>query len=130
MSNHKTVRGREFNMQAFADSRGDTVAVGNTLRNARGDLLDNRGEVMATSQEIANRVYNRNSKTAGKTIKLNPTEQEVNRKEVVGADGIARMEITYADGSVEVQAIEKSVAANLDFDPPVTPEKTVKKETK
>jgi hypothetical protein len=114
-------------MQAFADSRGDTVAVGNTLRNARGDLLDSKGEVLATSQEIANRVYNRNSKTAGKAVKLNPLEQEVNRKEVVGADGVARVEITYADGSVEVQTLEKSVSSTLDFDPPVIPEKTAKK---
>jgi hypothetical protein len=128
--NHKTVRGREFNMQAFADSRGETVAVGNTLRNARGDLLDSKGEVLATSQEIANRVYNRNSKSSGKTVKLNPMEQEVNRKEVVGADGVARVEITYADGSVEVQTVEKSVNTNLDFDPPVTTEKPLKKETK
>ena len=114
-------------MQAFADSRGETVAVGNTLRNARGDLLDSRGEILATSQEIANRVYNRNSRSAGKTVKLNPMEQEVNRKEVVGADGVARVEITYADGSVEVQAMDVQVDTNLDFDPPVMPEKTAKK---
>jgi hypothetical protein len=128
--NHKTIKGREFNMQAFSDSRGETVAVGNTLRNARGDLLDSKGDVIATSQQIAHEIYNRKSKSGGKTVKLNPMEQEVNRKEVVGADGVARVEITYADGSVEVQTVENSKSANLDFDPPVVPEKTVKKEAK
>jgi len=128
--NHKTVRGREFNMQAFADSRGETMAVGNTLRNARGDLLDSKGDVIATSQQIAQQIYNRKSKSGGKTVKLNPLEQEVNRKEVVGADGVARVEITYADGSVEVQTLDKSVNTNLDFDPPITTEKTSKKEAK
>jgi hypothetical protein len=127
---HKTIRGREFNMQAFADSRGETVAVGNTLRNARGDLLDSRGQVVATSQEIASRIYDRNSRTSGKAVKLNPMEQEVNRKQVVGADGVARVEITYADGSVEVQAIETQIDTNLDFDPPAKTEKIVKKEVK
>jgi hypothetical protein len=128
--NHKTIKGREFNMQAFSDSRGETVAVGNTLRNARGDLLDSKGDVIATSQQIAQQIYNRKSKSSGKTVKLNPMEQEVNRKEVVGADGVARVEITYADGSVEVQTVENAESANLDFDPPVVPEKTAKKETK
>ena len=104
MSKHRTARGREFNMQAFASGRGETTAVGNSFRNARGDLLGPGGTTLATSQEITNKLYDRNPAKAGsKKVKLNPMEQEVNRKEVIGADGQSRWEITYADGSVSIE---------------------------
>lgn len=102
MSRHRTSRGREFNMQAFASSRGDTVAVGNTFRNAQGDLLGPGGKVIATAQEITGKVYDNTPGAGKKPVKLNPLEQEVSRKEVIGADGVPRWEVTYADGSVEV----------------------------
>jgi hypothetical protein len=102
MSKHKTSRGREFNMQAFAANQGDKIAVGNSGRNARGDLLGPGGKVIATKQEIAGRVHDRNTKPNSTKVKLNPLEQEVARKEVVGIDGVSRIEITYADGSVEI----------------------------
>jgi hypothetical protein len=108
MKKHKTARGREFNMQAFSTDRGETVAVGNVMRNARGDLLGAGGKVIATQQQITNVHYNQSSaKGKTKQVKLNPLEQEVSRTEVMGADGVARWEITYADGSVEVQAMEE-----------------------
>jgi hypothetical protein len=119
MSKHKTARGKDFNMQAFADGRGDTVAVGNTSRNARGDLLGPGGKVIASSGQIATNVYNKANKPATKTVKLNPMEQEVRRKEIVGADGVSRWEVTFADGSVEVQ--EKEI--NLDEVAPATKSK-------
>ena len=116
-SRHKTAKGREFNMQAFAEDRGDTTAVGNAARNARGDLLGKGGKVIATSQQITNQVYNNTVPSSSKTVKLNPLEQEVGRKEVIGADGVPRVEITYADGSVEIVANENTAPAqNLDFD--------------
>jgi len=127
MSKHKTAKGRDFNMQAFADGRGDTVAVGNTQRNARGDLLGPGGKVIASAGQIATNVYNKANKPATKTVKLNPMEQEVRRKEVVGADGVSRWEVTFADGSVEIQ--EKEI--NLDEVAPATKpkaEKPAKKE--
>jgi hypothetical protein len=37
MSNHRTARGREFNMQGFVSDKGKTTAVGNSNRNAQGD---------------------------------------------------------------------------------------------
>lgn len=117
MSKHRTAKGREFNMQAFSSNRGETIAVGNSGRNARGDLLGPGGKVLTTSQEIANTVYNKQSSTQSKKIKINPMEQEIGRKEVVGADGVARIEITYADGSVEIQTkAGASAPTNLDFD--------------
>lgn len=104
MTKHRTAKGREFNMQAFASGRGEITAVGNSFRNARGDLLGPGGTTLATAQEITNRLYDRNPAKAGsKRVKLNPMEQEVGRKEVIGADGQSRWEITYADGSVSIE---------------------------
>lgn len=103
MSRHRTARGREFNMQAFSADRGSTVAVGNSFRNAQGDLLGPGGKVVATAQEITGKVYDNSPSGSGKkNVKLNPMEQEIKRKEIMGADGKPRWEVTYADGSVEI----------------------------
>jgi hypothetical protein len=109
MSKHRTARGREFNMQAFTANQGDKIAVGNSGRNARGDLLGPGGIIIATKQEIAGAAHDQNSGPASKTVKLNPMEQEISRKEVVGADGVRRWEVTYADGSVELFVKENVV---------------------
>ncbi len=117
MSKHRTNRGREFNMQAFVNNKGEAVAVGNSNRNARGDLLGPGGKVIATSQQITSEVYNRKSAQASTTVKLNPMEQEIGRKEIVGADGVPRWEITYADGSVEIQdKLETKIETRVDID--------------
>jgi len=117
MSKHRTNRGREFNMQAFVNNKGDAVAVGNSNRNARGDLLGPGGKVIATSQQITSEVYNRKSTQASTTVKLNPMEQEIGRKEIIGADGVPRWEITYADGSVEIQdKLETKIETRVDID--------------
>lgn len=108
MSKHKTALGKEFNMQAFSSSKGETIAVGNSGRNARGDMLGSGGKILTTSQEISNIVYNKQASAQNKTAKINPLEQEVGRKEIVGADGQARWEVTFADGSVEIQSKEST----------------------
>jgi len=109
MSKHTTSRGREFNMQAFSSSRGETIAIGNSRRNARGDLLGPGGTILTTSQEISNTIHNKSS-TQNKKPKINPLDQEVGRKEIVGADGVSRWEVTFADGSVEIQINEQANA--------------------
>lgn len=105
MSKHKTAKGKEFNMQVFAANNGDKVAIGNSNRNARGDLLGPGGKIISTAQAITNKVYNQTSKTTVPNVsKVDPNTQETNRKQVLGADGVSRIEITYADGSVEIVA--------------------------
>jgi hypothetical protein len=117
MSKHRTNRGREFNMQAFVNNKGEAVAVGNSNRNARGDLLGPGGKVIATSQQITSEVYNRKSTQASTMVKLNPMEQEISKKEIIGADGVPRWEITYADGSIEIQdKLETKIETRVDID--------------
>ena len=108
MSKHRTSRGREFNMQAFTSSRGETIAIGNSRRNARGDLLGPGGTILTSSQEISNTLHNKQASTQNKKAKINPLEQEVGRKEIIGADGVSRWEVTFADGSVEIQINEQA----------------------
>ena len=115
MSNHRTARGREFNMQGFISDKGKTTAVGNSNRNAQGDILGRGGKIVASAKEVTNAVYN-NARPGTKKVKLDPMQQEVSRKEIIGADGVARIEITYADGSVEIQTKAGAAPVNLDFD--------------
>ena len=117
MSKHRTNRGREFNMQAFVNNKGEAVAVGNSNRNARGDLLGPGGKIIATSQQITSEVYNRKSTQTSTIVKLNPMEQEISKKEIIGADGVPRWEIAYADGSVEIQdKLETKIETRVDID--------------
>lgn len=106
MTIHKTARGREFNMQAFSQAKEKTIAVGNSNRNARGDLLGPGGVIIASDKEINQRLEKQQSKQKNqksKNINLNAKDEIVSKKEVIGVDGIARWEITYLDGSIEVQ---------------------------
>lgn len=116
MSNHRTARGREFNMQGFISDKGKTPAVGNSNRNAQGDLIGRGGKIVATAKEVTNAVYNSN-RPASKKVKIDPMQQEIGRKDIVGADGVARVEVTFADGSVEIRTKEDAASSQpLDFD--------------
>lgn len=112
---HRTARGREFNMQSFAASQGDTIAVGNSGRNARGDLIGPGGKIIASHQQIDSRSSN-NSSTESKKVNLNLSEYEVGRREIVSADGSRHWEIKFADGSIEVVAQDES-KVNIDREP-------------
>jgi cell division protein FtsI/penicillin-binding protein 2 len=127
---HKTYRGTEFNMSAFADANGHVPALGNSSRNARGDIIDRNGKIIATAQQV-NAVYNNknpkavtkvsinkdtNDRLAGQTpraataakpqtVKVadkNPADIIVSKKTIRLESGEEKTEITYADGSVEI----------------------------
>ena len=115
MSKHTTSRGREFNMQGFVSDKGQTTAVGNSNRNAQGDLMGRGGKTIATAKEVTNIVYNNARRAVPTVTNSNAVAQEIGRKEIVGADGISRAEVTYADGSIEIQNVALS-ATSIDFD--------------
>lgn len=50
---HRTYRGSEFNMSAFAEKNADARAVGNVPMNARGDIVDSKGNVKITAGQIS-----------------------------------------------------------------------------
>lgn len=49
---YRTMRGRPFDMEKFAEQNGNTRAIGNTQMNARGDILGKLDEVKITREQI------------------------------------------------------------------------------
>lgn len=119
-SRYKTHKGREFNMSAFAEKNGDTRVVGNVSMNARGDIIDAKGNVKIPTQTISRAVADiKNNETKSVSLKadesITPVKNSaVTAEETVAADaGIVRTrevntidglatEIEFADGSMQV----------------------------
>lgn len=114
-SRYKTHRGREFNMTAFVEKNGDTRAVGNAPMNARGDIIDARGNVKIPTQTISRAVANiKNNESTQVSLKADETISPVQNapivdntptivstKEVTTMDGVAT-EVEYSDGSIQI----------------------------
>lgn len=125
-SRYKTHRGREFNMSAFAEKNGDTRVVGNVSMNARGDVIDSKGNVKIPTQTISRMAADlKNGDTKSVSLKADEkistplTSAPVNEpvvatpepmtadlsvvssREIETENGPA-VEIEYADGSLEV----------------------------
>ena len=123
-SRYKTHRGREFNMSAFAEKNGDTRVVGNVSMNARGDIIDAKGNVKIPTQTISRMAADlKNGDTKHVSLKADDkisapptpvkepvaTPQEpvddsvtiVSSREVETEDGPA-VEVEYSDGSLEI----------------------------
>ena len=122
-SRYKTHRGREFNMSAFAEKNGDTRVVGNVSMNARGDIIDAKGNVKIPTQSISRLAADlKNGETKHVSLKaddkisapLAPVKEPVvpptpvddsvtivSSREVETEDGPA-VEVEYSDGSLEI----------------------------
>lgn len=115
-SRYKTHRGREFNMSAFVEKNGDTKAVGNVPMNARGDIIDAKGNVKIPTQSISRATANiKNNESKQVSLKadenLSPVKNAavaedfkptvVASREITTIDGIAT-EVEYSDGSIQV----------------------------
>lgn len=124
-SRYRTHTGREFNMSAFAEKHGDTRAVGNASMNARGDIVDAKGNVKIPTQSISRAladVKNNENKSVSlkadesitpvknTAVKADPVEevgpQILSQREIETEDGPA-IEIEYDDGSMEVKLINE-----------------------
>lgn len=116
---HRTYKGLEFNMSAFAEKNADARAVGNVPMNARGDIVDAKGNVKISAGQIAKGLSAINNKKVTqvslkqdeetapvKNASIKPDAQaaepyEVARK-VVGTTEGDVVEIEYSDGSIEI----------------------------
>jgi hypothetical protein len=113
---YKTHRGKEFNMTAFAEKNGDVRAVGNASMNARGDIIDSRGNVKIPNQVISRASANlKNNETSSVSLKADaeikntaPTGTPsstgptiVGTRDIVTESGTST-EIEYSDGSIQV----------------------------
>lgn len=77
MSAHRTYRGKEFNMSAFVDQNGHVAALGNSGRNARGDVIDKSGNIIATAQQVNAAYNNKNPKAVTKVSITKDTDERL-----------------------------------------------------
>lgn len=117
-SRYKTHRGREFNMSAFAEKNGDARAVGNASMNARGDIIDAKGNVKIPTQSISRALADvKNNDNKSVSLKADETITPVKNTAVVAEEAVATgivktrevntidglaTEVEYADGSIQV----------------------------
>lgn len=125
-SRHRTYRGREFNMTAFAEKNAESRAVGNVPMNGRGDIVDSKGNVKVSAKQMANAMSAVNNKKTTQvslkqdaesapikntSIKPDPEApkapeepKEIGRRMIETAEG-DMMEVEYSDGSIEIVKI-------------------------
>jgi len=132
----KTAKGRILNMQALLDANQDARAISNVPMNARGDLLDEHGNIKADKGTITSAYYEDNPK-ATKNVsikkstardpkkKIQPKVKETKEEPVATMDsvrdndpiivsenvktredGSIYKEVEYDDGSMETIEVE------------------------
>lgn len=110
----KTARGRQIDMGTIAAQHQTERAVSNVPINARGDIIDSRGQVKVTREEVKKKMYANNmpGNVEQTSIKQDssdvaaPTSASsentiVSQREKERPDGFKYLEIEYADGSME-----------------------------
>lgn len=118
MKSVKTARGRTIDMSALAAKNDKERAVSNVPVNARGDIIDSRGNVKVPREKVTKEFYKDNvpgadtketsikEESAVKPIANAPKEEnndpiEISRVERERSDGSKFWEIEYSDGSME-----------------------------
>ena len=116
MKRIKTARGKILDMGALATQNETTRAVSNVPVNARGDIIDNRGNIQVPREKISKEYY-KETVPGADTVEASIKEEapkkkqtrsrkktepvEVNRELRERADGTMYEEIEYDDGSME-----------------------------
>jgi hypothetical protein len=106
-------------MTAFAEKNGDVRAVGNASMNARGDIIDSKGNVKIPNQVISRATANlKNNDSSTVSLKADPEIKNtppaaadstpaataptvVSTRDIVTETGTST-EIEYSDGSIQV----------------------------
>lgn len=110
MTTIKTARGKQINMQTIVSKNETTRAVSNVPVNARGDIIDSRGQVKISREKVSQEYYKNNVPGAEQTvsIKEDSTDKEtstdvveVGRVARTRQDGSQYFEVEYSDGSME-----------------------------
>lgn len=117
MTMHRTARGKMIDMGALARQHEQERAVSNVPINAKGDIIDSRGNVKVTREEVKQATYNAqelpteskvgikederptpaNNVKADKTVDSGPFE--IMRNPRTRADGSEYYEVEWSDGS-------------------------------
>ena len=116
MKSVKTALGRTLDMSALAAKHEKVRAVSNVPVNARGDIIDNRGNVKVPREQVSKEYYKNNVPGADETpisVKQEPVQPAAKKDEptVVSktartrSDGTQYMEIEWSDGSMTEEAL-------------------------
>ena len=116
MKRVKTARGKVLDMGALATQHEKTRAVSNVPVNARGDIIDNRGNVKVPREQVSKEYY-KDTVPGADTVEASIKEEapkkkpaksrkknepvEVSRELSEREDGTMYEEIEYDDGSME-----------------------------
>lgn len=66
---HRSVKGRQINMEELRNVHGTQRAIGNASLNARGDVLNEKGEIIRLRSDIV-KDYNNSNPAAVKHVSL------------------------------------------------------------
>lgn len=108
---YRTAQGKVVDLGAMMVQNETVRAVGNMRANARGDIIDNHGNVVATRGEQVNRGLNRNTRVS-ETIKLSEAEQlEMYKKQrQAKREALARGETVELKGDAPTQGLAAAMA--------------------
>lgn len=116
MKTVRTARGKTIDMSALAAKHENERAVSNVPVNARGDIIDSRGEIKVKREDVSREFYKNNVPgadekqvpikeeivdTGSKKKKEEPALVEISRVERERKDGSIYYEVEYSDGSME-----------------------------
>lgn len=118
MKQVKTARGKTIDMGALAKAHEEERAVSNVAMNARGDRLDESGQVVATVQKIARAQHmaatpvekkplSKATEETPKRPKRKSAPKEVGRVNKTREDGSEYVEIEFDDGSMKTEEVSK-----------------------
>ena len=117
MKSVKTARGRTIDMSALAAKNESVRAISNAPVNARGDIIDSRGNVTVPQEKVSQEYYKDNVpgadeksvsiKEEAKTkSKKSDEPTEISRTLRERKDGTMYEEVEYSDGSMSEEEIE------------------------
>mgnify|MGYP000521752706 CR=1 FL=1 len=122
----RSARGKKINMATIVAKGERERAVSNAPLNARGDIIDSRGEIKVTRENLSKEFYKDNLPGVEEEISISSVDSdstevieevaieheemitEVSRTERVREDGTPFIEVEYSDGSMSNILSEKS----------------------
>lgn len=119
MKSVKTARGRTLDMSALAAKNEKVRAISNVPVNARGDIIDSRGNVKVPQEKVSQKYYQNNVPGAdAKSVsvkedlttsknKKSDDPIEISRVTRTRADGTTYDEVEYSDGSMSEEPTQK-----------------------
>ena len=113
MAIYRTARGSSVDISRLLQVNETTVAVGNNRVNARGDQLDEMGNVLVTKNENMNKHYN-TDQAGGKRSRYNvPVDEPVGSRRP--------LEKAEAD-PIDIQRLQQSMAESMAAPAPFVPQ--------